>query len=113
MSNESGLAPVEYNLVIRMDPVEEKTASGLYLPSTKTDRDELEADEGVIVAMSPLAFSYAEWPEGTRLPQVGDRVLMARFDGRIWKRGSATYRLIKDKSVIAVVEQSAALAAAA
>lgn len=113
MANDCGLVPVEYNLVIRMDPVEERTAGGLILPSSKTDRDELEADEGVIVAMSPLAFTYAAWPEGSRLPEVGDRVLMARFDGRIWKRGKDTYRLIKDQSVIAIVEQSAALAAAA
>ena len=113
MLNESGISPVEYNIVVRMDPVEEKTAGGLYLPPTKTDRDELSADEGVIVAASPLAFTYADWPEGSRQPQVGDRILMAQFDGRIWKRNGATYRLIKDKSVIAVVEAPASLAAAA
>ena len=113
MVNECGILPCEYNIVVRMDPVEEKTASGIYLPATKTDRDELSADEGVIVAASPLAFGYAEWPEGSRIPQVGDRVLMAQFDGRIWKRGGATYRLIKDKSVIAVIEAPASLAAAA
>jgi co-chaperonin GroES (HSP10) len=113
MPNESGLEPVEYNIVVRMDPVEEKTAGGLYLPNTKTERDKLAADEGVIVAASPLAFGYAEWPEGARIPQVGDRILMAQFDGRIWERSGVTYRLIKDKSVIAVVEQPASLAAAA
>lgn len=113
MPNESGLVPVEYNIVVRMDPVEQKTASGLYLPESKTDRDKLSADEGVIVAASPLAFSYADWPEDARVPQVGDRILMAQFDGRIWERGGVTYRLIKDKSVIAVVEQPLAVAHAA
>lgn len=113
MSNESGIAPVEYNIVVRMDPVKETTDSGLYLPQTKTDRDKLSADEGVIVAASPLAFSYANWPEGSRIPQVGDRILMAQFDGRIWERGGVTYRLIKDKSVIAVIEQPIAVQAAA
>lgn len=112
MNNESGLNPVEYNIVVRMDPVEEKTAGGLYLPQTKTDRDELSADEGTIVAVSPHAFSYADWPEGSRIPGPGDRILMAQFDGRIWKRGGQTYRLIKDKSVIAVIEQPALAAAA-
>lgn len=113
MPNESGIAPVEYNIVVKMDPVEEKTASGLFLPQSKTDRDELSADEGTIVATSPLAFSYADWPDDARLPQVGDRILMAQFDGRIWKRGGQTYRLIKDKSVIAIIEQPAALSEAA
>ena len=112
MQNESGLAPVEYNIVVRMDPVEKKTASGLYLPQSKTERDELAADEGTIVAVSPHAFSYAEWKYDTP-PKVGAGILMAQFDGRIWKRGGQTYRLIKDKSVIAVVEQPASLAAVA
>ncbi len=110
--NESGLQPVEYNIVVRMDPVEEKTATGIYLPQSKTDRDELSADEGTIVALSPHAFSYAEWGD-VAPPKVGDRILMAQFDGRIWKRGANTYRLIKDKSVIAVVEQPVAVSQAA
>ena len=112
MPNESGLQPVEYNIVVRMDPVEEKTASGLFIPQTKMDRDELSADEGTIIAVSPHAFSYAEWGDVTP-PQVGDRILMAQFDGRIWKRGDATYRLIKDKSVIAVVQPPVAVSQAA
>ena len=113
MSNESGLQPVEYNVVVRMDPVEEKTSSGIYLPQTKQDRDKMAADEGVLVAVSPHAFSYAEWPEGVEPPKVGDRILMAQFDGRVWERGGQTYRLIKDKSVIAVIQQPAALSQAA
>lgn len=112
MQNESGLAPVEYNIVVRMDPVGEKTVGGIIIPEAKKDRDELSADEGTIVAVSPHAFSYAKWGDYTP-PKVGDRILMAQFDGRIWKRGGQTYRLIKDKSVIAVVEQSASLAAVA
>lgn len=113
MTNESGLVPVEYNIVVRMDPVEEKTKGGIIMLDNIKDRDKLAADEGVIVAASPLAFGYAEWPEGARIPRVGDRILMAQFDGRIWERGGVTYRLIKDKSVIAVVEQAAQLAEAA
>lgn len=112
MTNESGIAPVEYNVVVRMDPVAERSIGGILLPQTKTDRDELSADEGTIVAVSPLAFTYADWPEGSRVPQVGDRILMAQFDGRIWKRGDKTFRLIKDKSVIAVIEQPALAAVA-
>lgn len=112
MTNSSGLTPVEYNIVVRMDPVEEKTAGGLYMPASKTDRDKLSADEGVIEAVSPHAFSYAEWGD-TPQPKSGDRILMAQFDGRVWEKDGVTYRLIKDKSVIAVVEQRAALSVAA
>lgn len=104
MTNESGLSPVEYNVVLRMDPVKDQTDSGLYIPQSKKDRDELSADEGTLIAVSPHAFSYAEWPEGSRIPQVGDRVLFAQHDGRLWERGGVKFRLIKDKSVIAVID---------
>lgn len=116
MTNESGIRPVEYNVVVRMDPVAEQTASGLYLPQSKRDRDELAADEGTLVAVSPHAFSYADWPDESAIPKVGDRVLLAQFDGRLWKpkgENGPVYRLIKDKSVIAVVEPAPALAAVA
>src|SRR5687768_4507965 len=100
MPNESGLNPVEYNIVVRMDPVEEVRASGIIVPQQNVARLEIEADEGVMVAVSPHAFSYAEWGDA-QPPKVGDRILMAQFDGRVWRREGVTYRLIKDKSVIA------------
>ena len=113
MTNESGLAPCEFNIVIRMDPTEQKTAGGIILPTTKTDRDELATDEGTLVAVSPHAFTYADWPEGVRPPKAGDRVLFAQYAGRIWKRGDTTYRILKDKDLVAVIEPQPALAVAA
>ena len=111
MMNESGLRPAEYNVVIRMDPVPDKVGS-LYLPETKKERDELAMDEGTLVAVSPLAFSYADWPEQDQ-PKVGDRVLFAQYAGRLWERGGVKYRLIKDKDIVAVVQGKPSLAAAA
>lgn len=110
--NESGLRPMEFNVVIRMDPVSDKIGN-IFVPTAKTERDELAADEGTLVAVSPHAFTYADWPEGVVPPQVGDRVLFAIYEGRLWKKGDVTYRLVKDKSIVAVIEQPATLAAAA
>ena len=116
MRNESGLQPVEFNVIVRMKPTEETTAGGIILPTSKTERDELAEDEGTLVAVSPHAFSYAEWPDGVAPPQVGDQVIIAQYQGRIWKPGGdkgPTYRIIKDKDVVAVIEPPAKLAAAA
>lgn len=100
------LIPMEFNVVVELDPVEEKTAGGLILPQAKVDRDKLEAEEGTLVAVSPHAFSYAEWPEGARQPQVGDRVLVARFAGVLRERDGKSLKIVKDKDIIAVVAQS-------
>jgi co-chaperonin GroES (HSP10) len=113
MHNESGLKPMEYNVVVEMDPVEDRTASGLYLPPSKVDRDKLATEEGTLAALSPHAFTYAEWPDGAEPPKVGDRVLIARFAGAIHERAGKTFRVLKDKDIVAVVEPPASLAAAA
>lgn len=107
---------MEFNVVIRMDPAETKTASGLYLPPTKVERDELATDQGTLEAVSPHAFTYADWPVGAVQPQPGDRVMFAQYAGRIWKpkgESGPTFRILKDKDIVAVVERQPALAAVA
>lgn len=112
MTNESGLRPMEFNVVVEMDPVEEKTAGGIFLPASKTERDELATEEGALVALSPHAFTYADWPQGEAPPAVGDRVLIARYAGAIHKRGGKTFRILKDKDIVAVIEPPALAVAA-
>lgn len=113
--NDSGLQPMEYNVVIKMDPTEEKVGS-IIIPVTKQERDELATDQGTLIAVSPHAFSYADWPEGAVPPKPGDRVMFAQYAGRLWKPkgdNGPVYRILKDKDIVAVVEQPAPLAAVA
>lgn len=100
------ISPVEFNVVVELDAREEKTAGGIILTTKTTDADELASDEGTLVAVSPMAFSYAEWPEGERKPQVGDRVLFKRYEGilRKGKDGEPSHRIFSDKAIMAVVE---------
>lgn len=100
----SGLLPMEFNVVVRLDPTEEKTSGGIILPQTKTDRDELANEEGTLEAVSPHAFTYADWPDGAYQPKPGDRVVFARYAGAIHERNGAKFRVIKDKDIVAVVE---------
>ncbi len=103
--NDSGLLPSEYNVVVKPDAVEEVTKGGIILPVSTADRDKLAADEGTLVAVSPHAFSYADWPEDEKPPKVGDRVVFAKYAGSLIKRGDTDYRIIKDKDIIAVVAE--------
>ncbi|MGE5500696.1 MAG: co-chaperone GroES [Ignavibacteriales bacterium] len=99
-----GFDPVEYNVVIAPEVVEEKTAGGIFLPDAKKEMDELAAVKGRLVSCSPLAFSYDKWPEGSRLPQPGDVVIYAKYGGTLIKgEDGREYRLLKDKDIAAVV----------
>jgi co-chaperonin GroES (HSP10) len=108
-SSKCPLLPMEFNVVVEPDKPEEKTAGGIILTSTSRDADELAADEGTLVAVSPHAFTYAEWPEGARKPQVGDRVIFARYAGVLRKpKGSSDgLRILKDKDIMAVIMEQA------
>ncbi len=104
MRNDSGLRPMEYNVVVKPDAVEEVTKGGIILPLDKAERDKLAVEEGMLVAVSPHAFSYAEW-NGAKPPQVGERVVFARYAGALHKRGEQDFRIIKDKDIVAVVDE--------
>lgn len=115
--NDSGIIPTEFKVLVRDDEDEtlkHAARANIVIPDTASERYKAGTTTGVIVAMSPMAFSYAEWPDGARLPVVGDRIVFARYagmrtKGRIYKnaRGHETqdeYRLLNDKDVAGILE---------
>lgn len=111
MANESGLVPMEYNVVVKPDAAETITKGGIILPTN--DRSKWEVQEGTIDAMSVHAFSYADWPEGERKPQAGDRIIFAKYAGARIDRNGVEWLVIKDKDVVAVIEAAPAAQLAA
>lgn len=112
MHNDSGLKPVEFFVVVALDPTEEKIGS-LYVPVSVQDKDKLSTQEGTLIAASPHAFSYADdWPEGS-VPTVGQRVLFKRYAGALHERTvmgvKRDYRLLNDKDIIAIVDPAVEL----
>lgn len=108
--NTTGIEPTEYNVLVRLDDAEEKTSSGVYLPDSKQDRDQSLQTRGTLIAASPLAFTYENWPTGMQPPVVGDGVIIAKGAGLyISDQGDGHfYRLIKDKDVCAIVRDKLA-----
>jgi co-chaperonin GroES (HSP10) len=99
-----GLDPVEFNVIIEQDAVEEVTKGGLHLPTQTQEKEKNMATRGTIVAVSPLAFTYDEWPEGSRKPGVGARVAFVQHAGAfIEGRDGKKYRVVKDKDIVAVL----------
>lgn len=103
--NTSGIKPTEFKVLLRPKEVEEKTAGGIIIPDEKKERDQYAAQEGLLVAASPLAFTYEDnWPAEAR-PQVGQRVIFAKYAGASVKgKDGVDYRLVADKDIGAVLE---------
>jgi chaperonin GroES len=105
IENPSGIQPVEYNLVVRPEKVADKTAGGLHIPDTIRDRDQYGEHKGTILAVSPMAFSFEEWPQDMPKPQPGQRIVFIKYAGTLVKGGDGEdYRVMKDKDVLAVME---------
>lgn len=95
------LIPCEFNVIVELDPTEEKTAGGIILTTEKVDRNRTEEVEGTLVAVSKAAFTF---DEDAPRPRIGDRVYFARYAGILIERGDKWLRVIKDKDVVAVVK---------
>ena len=101
----SGIIPTEFKVLVEPKKVEEKTKGGIIKPAENVERDQYAAMEGVIIAASPLAFTYENWPHGARKPQVGDRVIFAKYSGaKVTGKDGVEYRLIADKDIGAVLD---------
>lgn len=108
---DPGLRPMEFNVLILPEQVEEKTSGGIILPDSVKDADRTAANRGLLVAISPVAFDFAEFDENR--PVVGDHVWYGRYAGtEVQGRDGRTYRLCKDRDIGAVIEAAPAVALA-
>jgi co-chaperonin GroES (HSP10) len=115
--NDSGIIPTEFKVLVLPDESETELRArraGIMVPQDAADHYRHAAVTGRVIAMSPAAFSYHDWPPGARLAQPGDRVVYARYagmrvNGRPFVSGKGheqqvEYRLLNDKDVAGILE---------
>ena len=103
-ANPSGINPLEFNVLIDPDKIEEKTAGGLFKPGDTTEREKHQQTKGTIVALSPLAFNADIYPTDIPKPQPGQRVAIALHAGAFIKGADGKeYRMVKDKDITAMI----------
>jgi chaperonin GroES len=104
-TNNSGIHPSEFNVLVRPKPVEEKTKGGIILPDNTKEREQFAQLEGVLIEASPLAFTYHDGTvEAFNPPKAGDRILFAKYAGALVTGSDGVdYRIIKDKDLTAVL----------
>lgn len=101
--NTSGLTPLDLRILVKPDPVEEKTKGGIILADTTRDKSKYAATKATLVAVGENAFR--EWGEGARKPKPGDRVLFAQYSGaRHEGNDGQDYICMNDADLLAVIE---------
>lgn len=107
--NTSGIHPFEFKVLVIPDEFQNVSKGGIIIPDTTVDMEKRAVFRGILVDMSPTAFSYEKWPEGTRIPKQGDRVLFGKYAGTsITSRvDGKEYRVLNDKDIIAILDEDA------
>ena len=104
-----GISPLEFNVLVLPREIERTRKSGILIPDGAATREEEAGDEGLLVALSPLAFNDADFPDPKAVPAVGHHVMFARYAGKSFIGADGrTYRLMKDKEVLGVRTGAAA-----
>ena len=104
--NKSGIKPLEFNVLVLPQEVERKTKGGLILADQTVEKEEFGRKEGIIVAASPMAFSFPDWPADEPKPQIGQRVMFSKYQAEtVQGRDGGTYWLLKDKAILAIIEE--------
>lgn len=103
MDNLSGILPTGGHVLILPDPVEAKTAGGIYLPATTRDNEQRAATSGIIVAIGSEA--WLDLDQGSPWAKINDHVSYAKYAGvEMLGKDNQTYVLINDNDILAVLQ---------
>lgn len=94
------LQPIRDRIVIKMVEAETKTASGIVIPDSATEKP----SQGDVLAVGTGKVN----PDGSVVPMVirtGDRVLFGQFAGQTVKVDKEEYRILREEDVMAVIKQ--------
>lgn len=104
-SNEAGVVPLGYNVIVKPQKVEEKRGS-IYIPEAAQDREGFRQSRGKVIALGELAFTLGQpgsdhWAF-RQSPEVGDWVRYHEYRGQRFKHNGEVYLHLKDSEILAI-----------
>lgn len=92
------IEPCGHRVVVKPDPIEEKTQSGIIVSvGEKKEREQAAQTTGVIVAVGPTAWKAFD--DGEPWAAVGDRVTYAKYGGWPFDHDGENFRLLNDEDI--------------
>ncbi len=119
--------PVGHFMLVALPEVEARTASGIFIPETVTDRERAASVVGTVIEMGPDCYTdpAPKLPEGLppgtpvtilaarpRFPsgpwcKIGDTVLFSRYAGKRFKIEGVEFRMLADDEITATIPMGA------
>ncbi len=102
MENKSGIKPTGHYVLVLPDPVEKKTAGGLYLANETIENKERDTTVGTLVAVGPIGWE--EFGDGSPWASIGDKVSYGKYAGRdMLGVDEEKYVLMNCEDILAVI----------
>ena len=92
------ISPLSDRIVVKPEPAEEKTASGIIIPDTAKEKP----SEGIVKAVGPGARA----DDGERRPvdlSEGDKVLFGKFAGTEVTYEGTEYLIMREDDILAII----------
>ena len=101
VKNESGFIPTGELVLVRLRKVEEKTAGGIVIPDSVTDKHQMAETTGEVIAMGQNAAAHPRM-HGI---EVGDTVLFPRYSGNNFPVDGVNYWIMEARSILGKAEK--------
>ena len=102
MSNESGINPVGWRVLIKPQEVKEVSQGGIILTTEKSkEREQMANTTGIVIAMGDQCYADEPAP----WCGVGDKVIFAKYAGLLYLgKDGASYRMVNDKDITGTLD---------
>jgi chaperonin GroES len=98
--------PAGHRVLVQVQKIEEKTESGLYLPETSREAEQLACQIATVEALGENAWK--SFDDGKTWVEPGDKVLIASYAGfevcSVLDGVAVFYRIVNDSDIICFVQ---------
>lgn len=103
MSTISSVMPAGHRVLVKPDPVEEKSEGGIIIQHSNKNRVEEAQVTGTLIKVGPQAWK--DFSNGDAWAKEGDRVLFAKFGGYSIEIKGDLHRVMNDEDVTAIIQE--------
>lgn len=98
------LTPVLHRIILKLDSIEEVTASGIVIPKDLIEKERKAVEIGTVISIGDTAFK--DYGGSIDTIKIGDRVIIAKYSGKEIKDIDETqYVVINDEDVLVIIKE--------
>lgn len=98
------LTPVLHRIILKLDSIEEVTASGIVIPKDLIEKERKAVEIGTVVSIGETAFK--DYGGSIDTIKIGDRVIIAKYSGKEIKDVDDTqYVVVNDEDILVIIKE--------